>query len=300
MPLPANTFNPPRPSYYPTRDKSFRGWNTQADGSGDWYDPGTPVAISGNLTLYAAWDPYVVGGEKVRYAFDGKEYEMHVFTYGSEGYLGSRLDSFNLQIVRGPLPAKGSILVVAGGGGGGAGGYREIMEYAFPTLTGNISVIAGNGGVAHGDGGKGGAGKDSRFFDVQMLGGGGGAATYGSDNTTGGKALAAPDGQVYGYDGTGYISGNHGGNGGGAGSAGTAVIGGVGRGVASMLYHEYLAIKGVVYPDSTAYTLSVGGRGGILNQNVLAPSTYGSGGGSNGNRSGAAGKVGVVIIRWER
>ena len=36
--------------------KSFAGWNTQADGSGDTYQPGTSVRMpSGGLSLYAKW-----------------------------------------------------------------------------------------------------------------------------------------------------------------------------------------------------------------------------------------------------
>ncbi len=45
-------------SEYPIRtDYSFDGWNTQADGEGTTYQPGDPIVITGNTTLYAMWSP---------------------------------------------------------------------------------------------------------------------------------------------------------------------------------------------------------------------------------------------------
>ena len=35
--------------------KRFLGWNTEADGDGDWYDPGTEIAADKNQVLYAQW-----------------------------------------------------------------------------------------------------------------------------------------------------------------------------------------------------------------------------------------------------
>ena len=45
-------------SEYPIwTDYSFDGWNTQADGEGTTYQPGDPIVITGNTTLYAMWSP---------------------------------------------------------------------------------------------------------------------------------------------------------------------------------------------------------------------------------------------------
>ena len=35
--------------------RAFGGWNTQANGSGENYTPGSNIAITGNITLYAVW-----------------------------------------------------------------------------------------------------------------------------------------------------------------------------------------------------------------------------------------------------
>ena len=41
---------------------AFDGWNTRADGNGTSYDPGDPLTVTGNITLYAQWR-YTGGGE---------------------------------------------------------------------------------------------------------------------------------------------------------------------------------------------------------------------------------------------
>jgi hypothetical protein len=42
-------------------NKTFDGWNTQADGSGTGYNAGATLVVSANITLYAQWvDPSVV------------------------------------------------------------------------------------------------------------------------------------------------------------------------------------------------------------------------------------------------
>ena len=43
-----NSFNPPA-SYI------FRGWNTRADGEGQWIDIGTQIQLISNMTLFARW-----------------------------------------------------------------------------------------------------------------------------------------------------------------------------------------------------------------------------------------------------
>lgn len=43
-----NTFTPPE-------GERFLGWNTEADGFGTWYDPGTELTLTENVDLYAQW-----------------------------------------------------------------------------------------------------------------------------------------------------------------------------------------------------------------------------------------------------
>lgn len=46
--LPENTFTP-------QSGKTFGGWNTKSDGSGDSFNPNEEFKITGDKTLYAIW-----------------------------------------------------------------------------------------------------------------------------------------------------------------------------------------------------------------------------------------------------
>ena len=50
----------------PSDDLMFAGWNTEPDGSGTAYPPGSRLKMDGTITLYAQWQP-ILAGEKMDY-----------------------------------------------------------------------------------------------------------------------------------------------------------------------------------------------------------------------------------------
>ena len=52
-------------SFTAPEGKYFLGWNTQSNGSGDWYDPGKPITLNANTVLYAQW-----GNSRVTYHYE--------------------------------------------------------------------------------------------------------------------------------------------------------------------------------------------------------------------------------------
>ena len=54
-------------------DRTFAGWNTQADGNGTSYAEGATYTADANLTLYAKWGPLFAGGD----GSSGNPYEIY-------------------------------------------------------------------------------------------------------------------------------------------------------------------------------------------------------------------------------
>ncbi len=56
--------------------KVFRGWNTNANGTGEMYYPGSSILVSGDITLYAIWGDKTPGTTLVYHANDGSDQKI--------------------------------------------------------------------------------------------------------------------------------------------------------------------------------------------------------------------------------
>lgn len=221
-------------------------------------------------------------------------------------------------------PFEAELLVVAGGGSGGnaggvpgptaagGGGAGGLYSGSFLFNSGEYNVVVGAGGARQGSLDRpGNNGEDSSIsgsgIHLVAIGGGGGGASgapgeTGLDGGSGGGAGWTGTGTTLGGDGLQPLSGsNHfgnnggnstadgGGGGGGAGSTGglydgSANNGGGGLGLFSSI-------------SGTSIQYARGGGGNQSGETRL--NTPGSGGVGNGGSANAAGRNGVVIIRYE-
>jgi hypothetical protein len=219
-------------------------------------------------------------------------------------------------------------VVVAGYGGGGGGGGGLIYDEAYTIgATATISVKVGGGG----DGGatvetiengtianQGKDGKNSSFGSLEAVGGGGGGSTSsngsfrdGNDGGSGGGggttngtygAAGSYAGAQGKEGGTGTSIDRYKGGGGGGGATGsggstsdhTGGAGGAGR--------------SIDIPGAGSIVFCPGGSGGIARQSETPlpdePTRFGGGGaagpgGGSTDRSGRAGKEGVVYVWWD-
>ena len=243
---------------------SFTGWNTQADGNGDYYSPGANFTIpSEDITLYAQWT------KGIRTTVEFTTTGPHTWTVPS---------------------GVTSVEVVANGGGGGAGQFKRPNGGSGASVTATLAttpgavldLVVGGGGSrgesTNGGGGGGGATTVNSGTDDQVIaGGGGGAGTRTS--ATGGAAGANPGGagSAGGPSGTGGQGGSNGvggagssagqdGDGGAGGNGGGSTNGGTGTGDGTG-------------GNATFSTYGGGGGGG----------GYGGGGAGAGNTSGGFG-----------
>jgi hypothetical protein len=232
------------------------------------------------------------------------------------------------------------VLMVAGGGGGGGhmgggGGAGGLLHYTNQSLSGQKTIVVGNGGSGGVQYDIGTNGNDTSFTGLTTADGGGRGGSYagasylitdhsGADGGSGGgsghnnisgvivgQGDAGPPRQ--GYDGGQSSSSNDGGGGGGAGGAGSN--GSSGNGGDGGVGVDYSSVFGTTYGDggyfasgggggsrsSTAGTASDGGGGGGSSgstSNTDAQKHTGGGGGGGGNSSGTsgAGGSGIVLI----
>ncbi len=71
------------------QDHVFNGWNTERDGSGTYYQPNSAIIMSGNVTLYAQWNPnYYV-------TYDGNGHTAGTAPTDSIAYVGG--DTVSVQ-----------------------------------------------------------------------------------------------------------------------------------------------------------------------------------------------------------
>ena len=242
------------------------------------------------------------------------------------------------NIVDIPLTRTANFLVVAGGGGagrndtyygggGGGGGFRsstdgrgggQSSDTALQlTPSTNYTVTIGGGGAEGGSGtAKGTTGSDSVFGTITSKGGGGAGAydTYGDgldggsgggaggndQDNTGGSALTSP--AISGYDG-----GDDSGTGNSVGGAGGGGAGSVGANVAGVNGATGGAAKVATITGSNVYYAAGGGgkRGwqggyGAAGANASGLVNSGDGGGGNDTAAGvsAAGRSGIVIVKY--
>lgn len=216
-----------------------------------------------------------------------------------------------------------------GGGGGGAGGIRVTPVLG---LTGDVSVVVGDGG-AGGTTERGTSGAASSFGSLTAVGGGGGGGG-GNPGYAGGSGGGAVGGGAAntGGDGTklqGYAGGNTavyavrpGAGGGGKSEVGAdnadgiAGDGGDGITLASIGWEDAIAAGapsaiggggggGINGGTTGAGGLGGGGAGNNAGDGFPGTANTGGGGGGRGGNagsahSGGAGGSGLVIVRWVR
>ncbi len=208
-------------------------------------------------------------------------YCIHTFT---------NVGTANFTVSGGSLTC--DVLVVAGGGGGGywlgGGGGGGGVTSLSVSVTGEVSVVVGVGGICGYPGSVHGLnGTNSSFGSYVALGGGGGAGGGGNGKTggSGGGGSHASSGGS-GTVGQGYAGGNGGGdsspyNGGGGGGAGeVGANGGSGGGTGGKGGDGVeLSISGV--------SVTYGGGGGGASYQADG-GAGGSGGGGHGEKNGTS------------
>jgi alpha-tubulin suppressor-like RCC1 family protein len=216
------------------------------------------------------------------------------------------------------------VLMVAGGGGGGkqvggGGGAGGLLHYTNQSLSGQKTIVVGNGGIGgdYGNGTTAYSGNNTTFTGLDdAIGGGHGVSYNGIAGSTGGSGGGGGGGSTNGYAGTtgqgnaggsGYDTSWAGGGGGGAGgvgqnsSANTGGVGGIGVDKSSVFETTYGvsgwfagggggASEGSTTPGAGGQ--GGGGRGGNNNsgtQNMRQAGTKHTGGGGGGSRDGTSG-----------
>tara|TARA_B100000902_G_scaffold396533_1_gene457808 strand:- start:57 stop:2384 length:2328 start_codon:yes stop_codon:yes gene_type:complete len=188
------------------------------------------------------------------------------------------------------------VLMVAGGGGGGGvngggGGAGGLIFKENQTISGQKTIVVGNGGLgglghSNGTDEKGNNGTNTSFtgFDTAIGGGAGGAFSSGLGNSGGSGGGGNNNSGQVGTSGQGFAGGSSGtssaypaGGGGGAGGAGQDGVSD-GTGGHGGLGANYTSTFGTTYGDS-GYFASGGGGGSNGNGYGVA---Y-SGGGTNGS-----------------
>jgi hypothetical protein len=192
------------------------------------------------------------------------------------------------------------VLMVAGGGGGGdhvggGGGAGGLLFYEGETISGQKTIVVGNGGdgAIYENSGPGAQGKNTSFTYLNTAIGGGGGGSYdskdagsGGSGGGGGHASSSPGSGQSGQGNAGGIGVNYGGGGGGGAMlpganatneySGKGGDGGIGK--------DLSAVYGILYGDDGYFA----GGGGGCGQSGSSDSTGkgGKGGGANGGDDG--------------
>src|SRR5210317_285683 len=195
------------------------------------------------------------------------------------------------------------VLMVAGGGGGGdhvggGGGAGGLLFYEGETISGQKTIVVGNGGdgAIYENSGPGAQGKNTSFTYLNTAIGGGGGGSYeskdagsGGSGGGGGHASSSPGSGQSGQGNAGGIGVNYGGGGGGGAMlpganatneySGKGGDGGIGK--------DLSAVYGILYGDDGYFA----GGGGGCGQSGSSDSTGkgGKGGGANGGDDGISG-----------
>ncbi|MDR1147773.1 MAG: cadherin-like beta sandwich domain-containing protein [Spirochaetaceae bacterium] len=258
-------------------------------------------------------------------------YEVH--TFFASGAL-SFLDKSTASIKADYLIVAGGGGVGGGSGsnnyegGGGAGGLLYTTGATLPLQNGSAAVVVGAGGKGNGSQAQGQNGGPSAIGNISVPGGGGGGGCNNTtNNNTNGNSGGSGGGggtgvsTAYGTGGQGSngnsgIKGNKGGNGanggsvdsgGGGGGAGGAGTNGNSNGnvvAGGAPWNASNAGASWISTVTGKNEFSRGGNSGGKNGPTggKAGVNYGDGGsgGNNSSRQGAAGHIGIVVIRLQR
>jgi hypothetical protein len=253
-------------------------------------------------TFANSGDPYGDG------TLAGATANNHVFadtqtgTYDWGNLSGNTLASTNTTYMwTPPNDIEGAdVLMVAGGGGGGdhvggGGGAGGLLFYEGETISGQKTIVVGNGGdgAIYENSGPGAQGKNTSFTYLNTAIGGGGGGSYdskdagsGGSGGGGGHTSSSPGSGQSGQGNAGGIGVNYGGGGGGGAMlpganatneySGKGGDGGIGK--------DLSAVYGILYGDDGYFA----GGGGGCGQSNSSDSTGkgGKGGGANGGDDG--------------
>jgi hypothetical protein len=209
------------------------------------------------------------------------------------------------------------VLMVAGGGGGGGswgggGGAGGLLFNTGVTMSGQKTIVVGNGGAGgYGNlsGNELGLNGSNTFvtgFTQVIGGGGGGSNNTGRDGSAGGSGgggsrdsdglggsgISGPPRQGYdGGDGDTTATNYAGGGGGGAGGDGGDGNGGTGGGSGGLGYSA-ISVFGMTYGDSGYF--ASGGGGGVEDGYSISGGVSPNGGGGNGTSTSVAAGDGAV------
>ena len=78
----------------PAANKVFRGWNTNANGTGEMYYPGSSILVSGDITLYAIWGDKTPGTTLTYHANGGSGADVTVKCTNNETVTVKAKDTF--------------------------------------------------------------------------------------------------------------------------------------------------------------------------------------------------------------
>jgi hypothetical protein len=278
--------------------------DTVSQTSGGW----TGVVSFHHDTFANSGDPYGDG------TLAGATANNHVFadtqtgTYDWGNLSGNTLASTNTTYTWTPPNeiSGADVLMVAGGGGGagafgGGGGAGGLLHYTNQTLSGQKTIVIGNGGLGgkeHVDDEEYGLnGNNTSFTGFDNAIGGGGGGSYcgntckpgrvggsGGGGGHGGVGASGTSGQ--GYAGGGDGTGNIGGGGGGAGGAGSDPVSYVaGNGGLGL---DKSSVFDTVYGDSGWFASGGGGGSRTDGGSNQAAGTASQGGGSDGTLTSVA------------
>ncbi|ADQ91339.1 hypothetical protein BpV2_172 [Bathycoccus sp. RCC1105 virus BpV2] len=263
-------------------------------------------------TFANSGDPYGDG------TLAGATANAHVFTDTQTGTYtwgtlsGNTLTSTNTTYTWTPPTdiEDADVLMVAGGGGGGAwvgggGGAGGLLFHEGETLSGQKTIVVGNGGAGEpydqgSDGGT--SGYTTSFTDIGVAIGGGGGGSYdnapaksggsggggGANGSNQGLSGAGGTTEQGNAGGSGYPSNWAGGGGGGSGQAGSNASSNTGGDGGDGL--DMSSTFGNTYGDSGWFAGGGGGSSSISNI-----SAGGNGGGANGGGGNQTTDVGASI-----
>ena len=241
---------------------------------------------------------------------DGKEYEVVTFLESGTFHKPDGVDEVDVLVVAGGGAGSGGAHTSGSGGGGGAGGLIYEEQYS---VSGVHQIIVGNGGygsslysqtIYNGE--------NSKFDDLEAVGGGK-AGTWVGSGFAGGSGGGAggwgsPGGSYVVNQGHSGSSSNdrNGGSGGGAGEAALWNKGGDGlyfgdKFGTNIGENGWFAGGGVSGRHwSGVFQAGLGGGGDSSTRiNGLSNTGGGGGGGNTGDTLGGNGGSGIVIVRYE-
>jgi hypothetical protein len=262
----------------------------------------TPIAPGTLAFHHGNFDNVYGDGSVATAAANGHVYAdtpTGTYSWGALGSVSNTTTNTTYEWTTPSTTMIADVLMVAGGGGGGGtigggGGAGGLLFYEGETLSGQKTIVVGNGGEGgigwNEPDGEGKPGGDTSFTGLTTTIGGGGGSNYndgngavlanknggsgggGSESASGGTGVSGPPRQGYDGGSANIRSGSGGGGAGGVGGNASGTTGGDGG-----LGVDYTSVFGTMYGDGGWF--ASGGGGG---EDGGARGTASQGGGSDG------------------